>query len=50
MIRRVTVDAEPGAVPAPNVLRRVVTFFTRLLFGDKEMISGAVYGTIITWR
>lgn len=47
MIRRVTVDAEHGAVPAPHVLRRLVRFFTLLLFGDKETISGAVYGTIV---
>ena len=40
-------EAEPGAVPAPNVLRRLVRFLTRLLFGDKESISGTVYGTII---
>lgn len=47
MIRRVTMEAEPAAVPAPNAPRRLVRFFTRLLFGDKETISGAVYGTII---
>lgn len=34
-------------MPAPSAPRRLVRFLTRLLFGDKETISGAVYGTII---
>lgn len=40
-------EAEPGAVPAPSAPRRLVSFLTRLLFGDQATISGAVYGTII---
>ncbi len=40
-------EAEPGAVPAPSALRRLVRVLTRLLVGDKESISGTVYGTII---
>jgi len=43
----VTVEAEPGSAPAPSALRRLVTAFTQLLFGNKETISGTVYGTII---
>ena len=42
-----TVEADPGAAPAPSVLRRLVRFLTQLMFGNKETISGTVYGTII---
>ena len=40
-------EAEPGEARAPKALRRLVGFLTRLLFGDKQTISGTVYGTII---
>jgi hypothetical protein len=43
----VTVEAEPGAATPESVPRRLAKFFSQLLFGDKETISGTVYGTII---
>ena len=42
-----TVEAEPGAATPPSGARRLVKFFTQLLFGDKDTISGTVYGTIV---
>jgi hypothetical protein len=41
------VEADPGTAPAPSAPRRLVKFLTQLLFGNKETISGTVYGTII---
>ena len=41
-----TVEAEPGA-ETPSVPRRLLKYLSQLLFGDKETISGTVYGTII---
>ena len=43
----VSVEAEPGATPAASPPRRLLGFLTQLLFGNKETISGTVYGTII---
>jgi hypothetical protein len=42
-----TVEAEPGAAPEPSVPRRLLDFLFQLLFGNKETISGTVYGTIV---
>lgn len=42
-----TVEAEPGAAPANRWPRRLLKFLSQLLFGDKQTISGTVYGTII---
>jgi hypothetical protein len=47
----VTSEAEPGAASQPSaprrIARQVAKFFSQLLFGDTETISGTVYGTII---
>jgi hypothetical protein len=45
--RAVTAEAEPSDAPATSAPRRVLKFLTQLLFGDKQTISGTVYGTII---
>ena len=47
MIRGVSLDAETGAATAESAPRRVFKFLAQLLFGNKETISGTVYGTII---
>ena len=41
-----TAEAEPGAAK-PSVPRRLRKFVSQLFFGDKETISGTVYGTIV---
>jgi hypothetical protein len=43
----VTTEAEPGAAPADSAPRRLFKFLAQLFFGDKQTISGTVYGTII---
>jgi hypothetical protein len=43
----VSTEAEPGAAPPPSALHRVGKFLAQLFVGDKETISGTVYGTII---
>jgi hypothetical protein len=47
MMHAVTVEAEPGATSADRWPRRVVRFLEQLFFGDKQTISGTVYGTIV---
>jgi hypothetical protein len=43
----VTEETEPSPAPESSVPRRLFEFLTELLFGNKETISGTVYGTII---
>lgn len=40
-------EAEADAARATSAPRRPVEFLTQLLFGNKETISGTVYGTIV---
>lgn len=42
-----TVEAETGAAPPPSGPRRILKFFGQLLAGEKDTISGTVYGTIV---
>lgn len=42
-----TVEAEPGDAAPPSVPSRIRKFLVQLFIGDKETISGTVYGTII---